>query len=347
MVSSRHFRASVLCCVGNYSEGWDRIVPPPFLIFANHSIFVNMLSKVLVAEKLMNGHLHLTGSLTLPELKDIARRHRINLRPFEPIEQEGTFHDSKMWAVAKEVTSQPAGLLSAILKVLENEKTNGVAYIELTLNPFGMVRRGLKPKYIASILEESVRFAESRNIFLRFKLGVNRKDDPSSVMIVREVYLLSKCGVCSHIDLNGDERRYPIQPFITSFASLTREGIPVSLHVGEYNTHKPTLDEILVCKPSRIAHALHFDRSDYAVLAEQKIAIEVSLISNRVTGALGSTRTHPVREMADCGIQVIIGTDDPAFFGKSTITDELVELSRHGFSTEEILDINRSACLSN
>jgi len=147
-----------------------------------------MLSKVLVAEKLMNGHLHLTGSLTLPELKDIARRHRINLRPFEPIEQEGTFHDSKMWAVAKEVTSQPAGLLSAILKVLENEKTNGVAYIELTLNPFGMVRRGLKPKYIASILEESVRFAESRNIFLRFKLGVNRKDDPSSVMIVREVY---------------------------------------------------------------------------------------------------------------------------------------------------------------
>lgn len=296
----------------------------------------------LKLHKKANFHLHLTGSLTPRDLRHLSKITGVDLSIYEPLEDHLQFMDPAIWAAAKEVTSRANGLTEAIKLVLKRETQDNVVYVELTINPPGMIRRGMTVQQIVSSIDEALRFGITIGITCKIKVGVNRKDGPDSVQMIKDVFLAldQKDRVC--IDLNGDEKKFPTSTFIKEFSELASCGIPTSVHAGEHKGFGHSIIDALKMHPVRIAHAV-VAIEDVAIIQkiiEQEIILEIAPLSNLKTGAVSNLKNHPVRKFLEYGISIVLGSDDPAFF-ETTMTSELEALILIGISEEKILEINR------
>lgn len=300
------------------------------------------MNESLKLHKKANFHLHLTGSLTPRDLRHLSKITGIDLSTYEPLEDHLKFMDPAIWAAAKEVTSDANGLAEAIKLVLKREAQDNVVYVELTINPAGMIRRGMTVQKIVSSINEALCFGITIGITCKIKTGVNRKDGPDSVQTVKNVFfaLDPKNRVC--IDLNGDEREFPTSTFIEEFSVLASDGIPTSIHAGEHKGFRHSIIDALKMHPARIAHAVAAveDIAIIQKIIEQGIILEIAPLSNIKTGAVSNLKDHPIKKFLEHDIPIVLGSDDPAFF-ETTMTSELDALIRTGIDEEKVLEINR------
>lgn len=283
-----------------------------------------------------NFHLHLTGALTPTDIATHASDLGLEHISSDGLQAPLNFDEPYLWASAKELTSTPEGLACGIGSVMAREAASGVDYVELTVNPYGMVRRGMSPDVIATALATTARgFPE---VSLRVKFGVNRKDGPDSVRMVRDVYEACPPELRFGIDLNGDEHQFPTDPFVPAFRGLREHSIPTIMHAGEFIGCADSLRSALQAEPTRIAHAVAVSVAPDTLdtMVRQETVVELAPLSNIARRAVGTLALHPLRRFLDRDIPVVLGTDDPAFFG-NTIADELEALRETGLADDEIL----------
>ena len=74
-------------------------------------------------------------------------------------------------------------------------------------------------------------------------------------------------------------------------------------------------------------------------LREKNIPLEICITSNVQTGSVASLAAHPIRQLYDAGVPIVLNTDDPALFG-CTLTSEY-ELARRqfGFTERELAEL--------
>lgn len=291
-----------------------------------------------------NCHLHITGSLRPNDLRRLAKIVNLDLAKYEPLEKHLDFYDLAIWSAAKEVTSTAAGLSEAIKIILARESDDNVAYVELTINPAGMVRRGMTHQDIVASIKDGFAYGNTLGVTSKVKFGVNRKDGPESVAVVRDVFNATPIDMKSHIDLNGDERRFPTSDFADPFLELVSEGIPTSIHAGEYMGLSDSLGKAIAIVPKRIAHAVAAGEAEETIhsLVEKNIVLEVSLVSNLKTGAVSDITKHPIKKFINFGVPIVFGSDNPAFFG-STVSSEFECLMNAGVDMDAVLELNRRA----
>ncbi len=299
----------------------------------------NKLDKIKSLKK-RNFHIHLTGALKPDDLRKIAKYANVNLSLYEPLENHMRFDNPLIWGVAKELTSNKQGLFEAIKAVLNSEIEDNVNYIEITLNPAGMLRRGMSIKDITSSIKKALLYGSKKGITCMIKLGVNRRDGPESIKPVKDVFLKLpiKSRVC--IDLNGNERKYPNLPFIKPFKQLSSEGVPVCIHAGEFFGLENSVLEALEMSPKRITHAIAATKYPDILnkIYKQGVIIETCMTSNKKTGAIKSFKDYPIKKFLEYKIPVVIGSDDPALF-KTNMTKEFKLLSKQ-ISSKTLLKIN-------
>lgn len=288
-----------------------------------------------------NCHIHLTGALHPAELRRIASVSEVELGFVEPLELHLAFDDPTIWAVAKEVTSTEVGLSMAINEVVHAEKRAGVSYIELTLNPSGMLRRGLETDQLINCLEASAVKASGEGVRLLYKFGINRKDGPQSVSEVAEVFMACPAHLRHSIDLNGDERAFPTVDYVDALSKLSKKGVSITVHAGEFLDSADSLRDAIRIEPFRIAHATAVIQEEdlLTLIKKQDIEIEIAPTSNYRRGAILNKARHHIRRLVNEHVRVVLGNDDPGFFG-STMTDELSSLEQMGMTEDEILALN-------
>jgi adenosine deaminase len=291
-----------------------------------------------------NCHLHITGSLQPRDLRHLAKIVNLDITKYEPLEEHIEFYDLAIWSAAKEITSTVVGLSEAIKIILAREADDNVAYVELTINPAGMVRRGMTPQDIAASIKYGFAYGKTLGIISKVKFGVNRKDGPDSVPMVRDVFNTIPTDMRVCIDLNGDERKFPISNFIDPFSRLISEGLPISIHAGEYTGLSDSLGKAIAIAPERIAHAVAMEEAEGMInsFIEKNIILEVSLVSNLKTGAVSDIKKHPIKKFIDSGVPVVFGSDNPAFFG-TTVSSEFECLANVGVDLDKILELNQHA----
>jgi aminodeoxyfutalosine deaminase len=297
------------------------------------------MSELIADSVKTNCHLHLTGSLPPDDLRAIGAASGVSTDEFEPLENHVVFEDPVLWAAAKEVTSQPVGLNNALRTVMSNERSDNVRYVEITFNPSGMLRRGMTSENIAQVAIDASLYGQTIGIDVRYKFGVNRKDGPGSIPDVVSVYQDCPEELRLGIDLNGDECRYPTADFVAPLGALAARDIPVYIHAGEHPESTESLRQALRAGPIRVAHAVAAagSRTLLRDLAASGVAVEVAPTSNLQTKVVGSMLRHQLPDLLDSHIPVVLGSDDPAFFG-STMTGEWNSLLTMGFSEKEVLD---------
>lgn len=294
--------------------------------------------------KKANCHLHITGALNAEDIRFLAKVSKIDLSRYEVFEKNYHFHDPLIWGIAKDVTSNPTGLYEAIRIILKREADDNVIYVELTINPTGMLRRGMAISEMIEVIQEGFKYGENLGIRSKVKFGVNRKDGPESVIDVKNTCNAMPSALRFGIDLNGDERLYRTHDFVEPFKQLLAEGIPVSIHAGEYPDLLDSLEEALTIRPTRIAHATALAGNErlFDKMIEANVVVEVCPISNIKTGAVTDTRSHPVTKLIERNIPIIFGSDDPAFF-ETTLSSELECLENIGIARSKVMELNERA----
>lgn len=295
-------------------------------------------------EKKANCHIHITGSLTSDDLVKIASTSNINLDSFGSLKDKMSFFNYDIWAAAKEITSSKIGLERSIKVILQKELIDKVTYVELTINPAGMIRRDLNIKDFIYVLESISEYSTNLGIVFKVKLGVNRKDGKEFISIVKKLFEKCPKNIVVAIDLNGDERQFPTEEFKDGFIELGRNGIPTTIHAGEYFGLEDSLLTAISMEPTRIAHALVASNNDKIMESIKKagVVLEISPLSGFFTEALSSESKYPIRKFLDHKIPLVFGSDDPAIFGKD-LSDHFCSFLDCGLGLDEIVQLNKQA----
>lgn len=303
-----------------------------------------MANKLLASSRKANCHIHLTGALTPKDILEIGTKANVDRIFLESLHDKVSFGDRWFWDASKEVTSTPIGFELSMKLVLDRELKDKTNYIEITVNPAGMLRRGLSMAQFAKILEEIYAYGITKGIQMKVNLGITRKDGVKSVEDVYKIYKASPGSIVSAIDLNGNEEETPNEVFKSSFLELRRLGVSTKVHAGEFYSLRNSILSAIEMKPTRLAHALAATKDNEILkkIKEQNIVVEISPLSGYFTGALPVGEFYPLSKFIEYDIPLVFGSDDPGVFGKN-MSDHLYSLTQSGFTINQILELNKKA----
>jgi aminodeoxyfutalosine deaminase len=94
-------------------------------------------------------------------------------------------------------------------------------------------------------------------------------------------------------------------------------------HAGEVVGPASVRSALDALRADRIRHGFRAveDPELVAELAERKIVLDVSPVSNVRTGAVASLAAHPLPKLVEAGVLCSISTDDPAMFDTDLTRD--------------------------
>ncbi len=144
--------------------------------------------------------------------------------------------------------------------------------------------------------------------------------------------------------LAGDEAGFPADDFAEPFAIAADAGLGCQVHAGEWDGPE-SVRRGLTLPVTRIGHGVRAIEDPALVeeLAERGVVLEVCPTSNVVLGLYPSYEEHPLRALADAGVRVTLGSDDPPWFG-ATIGGEYEHAAeRMGFSEDELRAVTSTA----
>lgn len=286
-----------------------------------------------------NCHLHFAGALEMSFIRERAG----NIDLFEPLEQYRDFEHPLLWELARRATYNPDDMLDAMSLIIKTERADNVTYLELTCNPVSTVRSMGQNAYLDIILEIERR---GREIGLEFrtKVGINRRYNKDERRIAYRVFDALPSSVAWGLDLNGDERLYPAYEAYDELTALSRMGVSVSIHAGEFPSSVDSLERAIIAGPLRVGHAVASLANERYVqmLLDKGITVEVAPKSNLCRGVVDEMGRHPVGMFIEAGVPVVFGSDDPLFFDAS-MSDNLELLGASGMTQQQILAINEEA----
>jgi len=137
--------------------------------------------------------------------------------------------------------------------------------------------------------------------------------------------------------IGGSETRGPAEWFPDVFAFARNAGLHLTAHAGE-GTNPESIWAALELGAERIGHGISAaaDEALMRHLREKDIPLEICLTSNLVTRVVKRIEDHPVRQLFDAGVPIVLNTDDPAMFGCTLVGEYRLAAERFGFSQPEL-----------
>jgi aminodeoxyfutalosine deaminase len=285
-------------------------------------------------------HLHLEGAIQPETLREIDPALTLDEIAAETAYTDfAGFIRSYVWVNRK--LRSPGDYAIAARRLFEYLETQGVIYAEVTLSA-GVVL--WKKQDLGAVFDAAAREAERSRIGVRWILDATRQWGADAAKPVFD-FAAERIGEgVVAIGLGGFEAEGPAHWFRDLYAQARDRGLRLTCHAGE-TTGPESVWDALSIGAERIGHGIRAIEDPRLVehLRDRRIPLEVSITSNVRTGAVASLQEHPVRQLFDAGLPVILNTDDPALF-ECTLRGEYALAAREfGFTEDELAAIAENA----
>ena len=216
--------------------------------------------------------------------------------------------------------------------MFERLESEGVTYAEVILSA-GVVL--WKEQNLPAVYDALLRESARSRITVRWIFDAIRQFGPEPAKPVFDLAAERVGEGVIAIGLGGDEERGPARLFADLYREARDRGLRLTCHAGEMAGPASVWDALEIGS-ERIGHGIRAieDPALVAHLAAKNIPLEVCITSNLRTGAVASLAAHPVRQLYDAGVPIILNSDDPALFG-CTLTSEYALAAREFGFTED------------
>jgi adenosine deaminase len=277
--------------------------------------------------------LHCHGLLSAP----LATYERVRNRSLPPPPRQfGAFDDFTVYIVEHlfPALSDPTSVRAIIRGAFERMAADGVVYAEMSFDLLLPEAIGLSAEQFAALLGEEVARIAPR-VRVAPEMGINRAL-PAAELAGRVREWLDT-GLFRSIDLYGDERIGCVRDFAPLYQLAAARGLKRKAHAGELCGPQYVREAVEVLNLEAVHHGVRAveDPAVTAWLARRGTVLHVCPTSNYSLGVCPSLDDHPARRLYDDGVALTVNTDDFTLFGAG-VCDELLNLSRMGFSAPEI-----------
>jgi len=275
-------------------------------------------------------HVHFEGTVRPATLLAIARRNDYPL-PADTVEGLAALYEFRdfehfieIWVLTTNALRRRDDFRRIVVDYAAEASAHGAVYIEGIFSPAERVRRGVAWEDIyAGYCDGAEEARELHGVEVRLTPDIVRgfpleECEP----VVRYAAEFAERGVVG-VGLGGLEAQYPPEPYASVFELARSEGLGSVPHAGEVAGPESIRGALDALQADRIRHGIRAveDPGLLAELAERRIVLDVSPVSNVRTGAVPSLAEHPLPRLVEAGALCSISTDDPAMFDTDLTRD--------------------------
>ena len=268
-------------------------------------------------------HVHLEATVRPETLLEIARRNDFALPADTPegIRDLYRFRDFdhfiEVWILTTNALQTADDFRQVVVDYAAEAARHGAVYIEAIFSPIERTWRGVSwDTLFGGYCDGAQEARELHGVDVLLTPDVTRGAPvEDGFELVRRATAYRERGIVG-IGLGGEEALYPPEKFVDVFRLVREEGFASVPHAGEVVGPASIRGALDALGADRIRHGIRAveDTSLLEELAERRVVLDVTPISNLRTGVVGSLAEHPLPELLAAGIPCTVSTDDPEMF---------------------------------
>ena len=295
-------------------------------------------------------HIHIEGSMRPSTLREWAARDSRplphGLRADDTWRFAGFLDFIDNYVEACGLLAKPDDFRRMGEEFCEDLAATGVRYAEAVFSPANHAARLGDDWHgpIEALLEGLDAGRRDTGVTVRVCPDIVRDLDLETAERTLEVALaFADSGVVA-LNAAGSERA-EVAPFGPLFQRAKRAGLRSVPHAGEWAGPQNIWETLEHYAPDRLGHGVRAidDHRLVEHLAETRIPLEISPLSNVATGVYSNLAEHPFPRLRRAGVTVTLNSDDPSMFG-AWLT-EVYEAARVAWelSDEDLAEIARGS----
>jgi adenosine deaminase len=220
----------------------------------------------------------------------------------------------------------------------------GAIYVELTASPDHAALVGLSDEEHLDGIARGIDDARKHGVEGRILISAVRNFGVEQALRVARYAAGRPHPYVVGFSMAGDEENFPAHLFAEAYAIAAEAGLGCTMHAGEW-AGPESVRAALELPITRISHGVRAveDAPLVAELAERDIVLECCPTSNVVLGVYASYEEHPLPQLADAGVRITLGSDDPPYFGASIGGEYDIAHARLGFDEAGLKAITATA----
>ena len=268
-------------------------------------------------------HVHLEATVRPETLLEIARRNDFALPADTPegIRDLYRFRDFdhfiEVWILTTNALQTADDFRQVVVDYAAEAARHGAVYIEAIFSPIERTWRGVSwDTLFGGYCDGAQEARELHGVDVLLTPDVTRGAPvEDGFELVRRATAYRERGIVG-IGLGGEEALYPPEKFVDVFRLVREEGFASVPHAGEVVGPASIRGALDALGADRIRHGIRAveDTSLLEELAERRVVLDITTISNLRTGVVGSLAEHPLPELLAAGIPCTVSTDDPEMF---------------------------------
>ena len=327
--------------------GTDKIIPMGIIQEDQYlsSTFIDSLrnSNLNKTRSVPKSDLHNHGMMG-GRLRTMEKFYGTKLGKFKPGKQGILEINNWIANVYRPLLEHPVVLENAMKAAFIQAKHDGVSILEMSIDVYMGRLLNISPGKIIETLDK-VHKSIAADIDFRPELGFNRSFSVRSLLSAFEPYL--ELTYFKAIDLYDDESAQPVKNFFELFRFAKKKGYRCKAHAGEFGDAESVREAVEILELDAVQHGIGAAENKEVMrwLADLKIPLHTSPVSNIGLKRVKSYQTHPIRILYDHGVKVTVNTDDVMLFDKGN-SEQYLKLFNCGlFSAEELDEIRMNGLI--
>jgi len=268
-------------------------------------------------------HVHLEATVRPERLLEIAKRNGFDLPADTPegIRDLYRFRDFnhfiQVWILTTNALRTTEDFSQVVVDYAGEAARHGAVYLEGIFSPIERTWRGVGwDELFAGYCDGAQEALETHGVEVRLTPDITRGAPvEDGFELVRRATKYRDRGIVG-IGLGGEEALYPPEKFTEVFELVREEGFASVPHAGEVVGAASVRGALDALHADRIRHGIRAleDPALVEELAERRVVLDVTPVSNLRTGVVDSLSEHPLPELIAAGIPCTVSTDDPEMF---------------------------------